>query len=147
MNKREEAGLLRAVVALAVADGAISRSERGVLANLAQRVGISRRTLTTMVGRARRDPAARDELFRRAASDPALTLEMLVAVAQIDGSIHVEERRLLEIMMEKLDVPFSQFDEIYQRGVERADALRRRRPPAQKPNEETAADRAAVDKP
>lgn len=124
---REQAEMLRAAIVLAVADGVISASERGLLASLAKRVGISQETLERMIARALADSGAREECFRTASSDPELALELLVAAARIDGHLHEREKQALVQMAERLDVPISAFDEVYARGVARADALRTRK--------------------
>ena len=121
---REQAEVLRAAIVLAVADGIIAPSEQGLLNSLAKRLGVSRDTLNMMTERALLDAAARDEFFRVASADPELTLELLVAAARIDGQVHSAEQQTLAQMAERLDVPISQFDEIYARGVARADAVR-----------------------
>jgi tellurite resistance protein len=121
---REQAELLRAAIVLAVADGVIAPSEQGLLKSLAKRLGVSRETLDRMVERALLDTAVHDEMFRAATADPELTLELLVAAARIDGEIHESEHRSLVQMAERLDVPMSEFEAIYERGVARADAIR-----------------------
>ncbi|HRX87377.1 MAG TPA: hypothetical protein P5572_20310 [Phycisphaerae bacterium] len=126
---REQAEMLRAAIVLAVADGVITSSERGLLSALAKRIGVSAETLDGMVARALADVAVREELFRVATADPELTLELLVAAAQIDGQVHAQERQTLVQMAEKLDVPVAQFDDIFTRGIARADAIRANRRP------------------
>lgn len=121
---REQAEMLRAAIALAVADGVIAPSERGLLRSLARRIGVAADTLDKMIARASSDPSTRERLFQVASADPHLTLELLVAAARIDGEIHDEEQAALTQLAERLDVPVSEFDEIYARGIARADKLR-----------------------
>ncbi|MCB9850535.1 MAG: hypothetical protein H6817_07505 [Phycisphaerales bacterium] len=121
---REQAEILRAAIVLAVADGVIAASEKGLLKSLAKRIGVAQETLDRMVASALHDEAAREGLFRIAAADPELTLELLVSTAQIDGAVHEDEQRVLLQMAEKLDIPVSQFDEIFARGIARAEKIR-----------------------
>jgi len=121
----EHVEILRAAVVLAVADGKITSSEQGLLRGLAGRVGIGNASLDALIERAQMDATLRDELFQRSMSDPNLTFELLAAAARLDGEISQEERELLIHMMDKLKIPTAQFSEIYRRGVDRADNLRK----------------------
>jgi uncharacterized tellurite resistance protein B-like protein len=58
-------------------------------------------------------------------SEPELAMELLVGAARIDGEVSEEERAVLVRVMETLDIPLARFSEIYQRGIQRADALRK----------------------
>jgi len=124
---REQAEILRAAIVLAVTDGVITSSEKGLLEALARRLGVSTQTLRQMTERALVDSAVHDELFRVATADPEFTLELLVAAARIDGEIHERERAALLQMSQKLAVPVGQFEHILTRGVARADAVRAQR--------------------
>lgn len=124
---REQAEILRAAIVLAVTDGVITSSEKGLLEALARRLGVSTQTLRQMTERALLDSAVHDELFRVATADPEFTLELLVAAARIDGEIHERERATLLQMSEKLAIPAGQFEHIFTRGVARADAVRAQR--------------------
>jgi tellurite resistance protein len=123
----EQLEILKAAIVVAVADGQIIASERGLLNAIAARAGVGKASLDAMIERARTDPNMRDELFRRSTSDPELTLELLVAAARLDGEIDQEERAVLVRLMDPLKIPVHRFSEIYQRGLQRADALRKAR--------------------
>ena len=123
----EQVELLQAVIVLAAADGMISSSERGMLTSLAGRVGVGQASLDAMIERALNDTSVRDELFHRTRSQAEKAMELLVAVARLDGEVTEEEREVLVHIMQVLNLPMERFAEIYQRGVERADALRKAR--------------------
>jgi len=120
----EQVELLKALIALAAADGKISQSERGLLSGFAARVGIGSASLEAMIERALADPSVRDDLFHRAMSNPELALEMLVATARLDGNITNNERDLLIHVRGILDIPMDNFAQVYERGIQRADTLR-----------------------
>jgi tellurite resistance protein len=119
--------LIRAVIAVAVADGRVRSSEKGVIEALANRVGVGRVSLSAMIDRAKRDPSFRDEVFRLATADPARALKILVSTARIDGEISTEERELLVALAQGLGVTGPRFEQVYQEGIQAADEVRRRR--------------------
>jgi tellurite resistance protein len=121
----EQVEVIKAAIVLAVADGKLSAGERGLLEGLAQRVGIGQASLNAMVERAKSSPAAREELFRHQPSDPEQVMELLVATARLDGEIADAERQLLVDIMQRLGIAAERFAAVYQRGVARADALRK----------------------
>ena len=123
----EQVELLQAVIVLAAADGMISSSERGMLTSLAARVGVGKASLDAMIERALNDNSVRDELFHRTRSEEERAMELLVAVARLDGEVTEEEREVLVHIMQVLNIPTERFADIYQRGVERADELRKAR--------------------
>ncbi len=120
----EQVELLKALIALSAADGKISSSEQGLLNRFANRVGIGSASLEAMIERALADPSVRDDLFHRTMSNPQLALEMLVATARLDGNITDTERDLLAHVRGILDISMDDFDQVYERGIQRADALR-----------------------
>ncbi len=120
----EKIEMIRALIALAAADGKISASERGLLTRFAKRVGIGKASLDAMIEKALADPSVRDDLFRRTMSDPELALEMLVASARLDGDITSNEREVLIHVRGVLDIPMDEFAQVYERGIMRADTLR-----------------------
>jgi len=124
---REQAEILRAGVVLAAADGVITASEKGLLKSLAKRIGLSEESLDKMIASAMADDSLRASLFHTAAADPMLTLELLVAAARIDGEIHDNEQQIIAQLAERLDVPVSEFEAVYDRGIARADAIRGKR--------------------
>lgn len=126
MKPYEQAELLKAVLALAAADGKITRSERGVYEALARRIGVGTVSLNAMVERACREPSAREELFGVGMSDPEHALELLVATARIDGEISEEERELLVHIASALGIEIDRFADVYKSGIARADTLRKR---------------------
>ena len=120
----EQIEILRAVVVLAAADGVIAPSEKGLMQRLAKRIGVGEASLNAMIARAKEDSSVREELFRRNMSQPEKVMELLVAVARIDGEISSEEREVLVQIMGSLEIPVERFSDIYQKGIERADKIR-----------------------
>lgn len=123
----EQVEVIRAAIVLTAADGEISPSERGLLNSFARRVGIGKASLDAMIERAISDPSVRDEMFHRSMSNPELTLELLVAIARIDGKITTEEREVLIHARQLLNISMDEFAQIYERGIQRADTLRNAR--------------------
>lgn len=121
----EQVELLKAAIVLAAADQVISPSERGLLTALAGRIGVGKVSLDAMIERALSDPAAREELFRRTMSDPEKAMELLVATARLDGEVADAEREVLAQIMQKLGISVERFADLYERGMQRADALRK----------------------
>ncbi len=130
MKHREQRELFQAVLAVAGADGTITRAERGLVEALAGRVGVGRFSLDAMIERATRDAEFKRSLGRQRVGDPVKAMELLVAAARIDGEISEEERQLLLHIAVLWDVPNDEFAEAFRRGLATADrkrAERRRR--------------------
>ena len=83
--------LLKAAMAVAVADGRITRSEMGVLRGLAARLGVGGASLDAMLELAREDDSQADNILIRSKERARAALELLVAEARIDGEISLEE--------------------------------------------------------
>lgn len=127
MRSFEQVELLRAVLAVAVADGTIRAPERGVIEGLAARAGIGRMSLQAMIDRAQHDAAAHQELRDLALANAEKALELLVATAAIDGDIHEQERAVLVEIASALRIDPNRFPIVYEQGVKRAAEVRRRR--------------------
>jgi len=127
MALNEELELLNAVLALAMIDGRMSSSEKGIIHGLAARVGVGQVSLDAMVERAQSDPKMHEELRIRDAERARQVLELMVAQARADGEITHEERDLLVKIAAQLDIDTNEFGQIYAKGVSRADELRLRR--------------------
>ncbi len=126
MPGEEDAEVLKAVLAVAAADGTILRSERGVFQQLARRVGLDDASLQQMIRQACDNPKMGDELFKTRVSDPRRAMRLLVATARIDGEISSEERELLVDISTKLGMGTDEFTEVYREGMAAADELRKR---------------------
>ena len=124
MKHRQERELFEAVLAIAGADGRITRSERGLLESLAERVGVGRASLAAMIDRATREPRFKSDRSLHKVSDPLKAMELLVAAARIDGEISEEERQLLVRTAEIWDIPNDDFMEAFKRGLAAADRVR-----------------------
>ena len=116
--------VLRAVLAIAAADGKFTRSEKGVFENLAKRMGISAMGIWRMKTELRADPKVRENLLKTQLPDPAAALKLLVATARIDGEISTEERELLVSMAGNLGVTGDDFSRVYAEGILAADEIR-----------------------
>ncbi len=126
-NPQESLELLRAALAMAAADGRISGHEKALLKALAQRAGVGALSLDAMVADAVNNPASHDTLFQRAIDDPERAMQLLVAVAQIDGKISEEERNLLVDISFVLGVSAERFNEIFQAGLASVKRVRKQR--------------------
>ncbi len=120
----EQVELFKAALAIAVADGEVRRSERGVLEGLALRVGVGRASFDAMLEAARQDEAFADNILIQSKKDARKALELLVAQARIDGEISESERNLLVRIASRLELTGDEFQSIYQAGIARADEIR-----------------------
>ncbi len=123
----ENAELLRAAIAMAVADGKISRSEMGVVEGLAQRAGIGAVTIEAMFEAAANDETFADNLLLQPKDRAVKAVELLVGLARIDGEISSEERELIVRIAASVDVVDNEFRQAYEAGIKRADDLRKAR--------------------
>lgn len=124
MKDIEQVELFKAALAIAVADGEVRRSEKGVLEGLAVRVGIGRASFEAMMEAARQDEAFADNILIRSKKDACRALELLVAQARIDGQISESERDLLVRIASRLELTGGEFQSVYQAGIARADKIR-----------------------
>ena len=95
MRNIEDLELLKAALAVAVADGEIRRSEMGVVEGLAMRLGVGRASLEAMLEAAQKDNSTADNILIRSKERARRALELLVAQARIDGEISAEERNVI----------------------------------------------------
>ncbi len=123
----EHAELLRAAIAMAVADGKVSRSEMGVVEGLAQRAGVGAVTIEAMFDAAANDEAFADNLLLQPKDRAIKAVELLVGLARIDGEISSEERDLVVRIAASVHVTGDEFRQAYEAGINRADNLRKSR--------------------
>ena len=133
MTDLETLELLRAVLAVAAADGDISRSETGLIMGLAARIGVGQASLQAMVEAAKRGEAQPEHLVIQSAGNACTALELLVAEARLDGEISEAERHLLVTIAARLKITGPEFNDVYRAGLQRADKLRKSRGTTQKP--------------
>ncbi len=127
MATMEDVELLKAAIAVAVADGKIRRSEKGVLQGLAKRVGVGSMSFDAMVEAAERGEPLGANIMIRSWEKAQQALELLVAEARIDGEISKEERDVLVRIAVTLGITGSDFSRIYEAGIKRADDIRKAR--------------------
>ena len=134
VDKTEELGLLKAAIAVAVADGKLRRSEMGVVEGLAARCGVGRASLNAMLAEAAKGGSAVDNVVVRSKDGARAAFELLVAQAHIDGEISREEHDVLRRVAASLGIAGDEFgiggDEfrsLYQRGIQRAETIRKSR--------------------
>ncbi len=127
MTNMERVELLRAAIAVAMADGELSRSEKGVIEGLAHRVGVGKVSLKAMLGTAQSDDSIADNILIGSKKRARVALELLVAQARIDGDISDEERNVLVRIAMSLGFTTDEFQGVYEAGIARADALRQTR--------------------
>ena len=124
MKDIDQLELFKAAIAVAVADGEITRSEKGVLEGLAARVGVGRASFEAMKELALRDPTFADNILIRSGKDARKALELLVAQARIDGEISDEEREVIFKIAFRLGLSGDEIQAAYQAGMDRADKVR-----------------------
>ena len=124
MKDIERMELFKAALAIAVADGEVRRSEKGVLEGLAVRVGVGRASFDAMLEAAQQTQAFADNILFRSKKDARKALELLVAQARIDGEISESERNLLVRIASRLELTGAEFQSVYQAGIAQADKIR-----------------------
>lgn len=129
MKNLDQLELFKAALAVAVADGKLTRSEMGILKGLAARVGIDRASFEAMLEKAQSraslvDNIAAGAILLRSRDGGRSALELLVAEARIDGEISDEEREVLIRVASKFGLAGHEFQSIYQAGIARADRIR-----------------------
>lgn len=127
MGTMEDLELLKAALAVAMADGELRRSEKGVVEGLALRVGVGRVSFEAMLEAAERDDSIADNILIGSPARARAAFELLVAQARIDGEITTEERSVLVRIASSLRITGDDFQAIYEAGVKRADDIRRSR--------------------
>ena len=127
MTTNEDVELLKALMAVAVADGELRRSEVGVIKGLASRIGVGRVTFDAMFAAAEAGEPIADNILIRSPERAGSALELLVALARIDGEISDQERGLLVRIAGSLGIAGDDFQTLYQAGIKRADKIRKSR--------------------
>lgn len=126
MASMEDLELLRAAMAVALADGELRRSEMGVLKGLADRTGIGRISFEAMLGAAEADPAFADKILIHSPDKARQAVEVLVAEACLDGEVSPQERTVIQHIARQLKITDEELADLYEAGVRRAAALRKR---------------------
>jgi len=127
MKDIEKLELLKAALAVALADGQLRRSELGVVMGLAARVGLGQASLEAMMNAAKQDPHFADGVLMNSGDSARTAFELLVAEARIDGEISDEEREVLTRLAGRLQISEDEFAELYKAGIARADRIRQSR--------------------
>lgn len=127
MDPMEQLELLKAAIAVALADGELRRSEMGVIKGLAARVGVGKASLDAMLEAAQTDDSIADNMLMSSKESATGAIELLVAQARIDGHISDEERNVLVRIACSLGITGAAFDTVYTAGIDRADAIRKSR--------------------
>ena len=121
----DDLALLRGAIAVALADGELRRSEMGVLKGLAMRAGVGQLSFDAMLDAAKEGADLAGNVVITSPDAARTAVELLVAQARIDGEIAPEEREVLVRIAMDLGIKNDEFQTIYTRGVDRADALRK----------------------
>ena len=127
MGRMEDLELLRAAMAVAVADGEMRRSEMGVLKGLADRVGVGRVSFDAMIAAAESGALLPENLLISDPEKAKVALTLLVAQARMDGEISPHEREILVRIAAALKITGQTFSDLYESGIKKADQLRKRR--------------------
>jgi tellurite resistance protein len=122
----EDLELLKAALAVAVADKELRGSELGLLQALARRAGVAPPELAAMMSEAARDASFADNIVIKSKAKARSALEMIVGLARIDGHISEEERRVLARIAASMGIAGDEFEKAYLAGIQRADEIRRR---------------------
>ena len=123
----EQLELLKAAIAIAVADGKIKRSEMGVVEGLALKAGVGKATIDAMMEAASRDETFADEVMIMDRDKAKVAVRLLVAQAKIDGEISSEEREVIIRIADSLNISGDEFHAAYEAGIKRADEVRAKR--------------------
>ncbi len=123
----EDLELLKATMAVAVADGQLLPAEMGVVQGLAERIGVGAVSFEAMLDTARQDKSFADNILIQSKAKARSALELLVGLARIDGLISDEEREVIVRVATTLGITGDEFERIYLAGIARADKLRRSR--------------------
>ena len=91
----DDLALLRAAIAVALADGELRRSEMGVLKGLALRAGVGQMSFDAMLEAAKEGADLAGNVAMISPDAARTALELLVAQARIDGEISREEREVI----------------------------------------------------
>lgn len=125
MAAMEDLDLLKAAIAVALADGELRRSEKGVIQGLAARAGVGATSYEAMLEAAEHDDSIADNILMQSKEKAQTAFELLVGQARIDGDISDEERRLLVRIAASLGITGQDFEKLYLSGMKRADDLRK----------------------
>jgi tellurite resistance protein len=123
----EDIELLKAALAVAVADQQLRRSEMGVVEGLARRVGLGEVSFEAMLDAARTDESFADNILIQSREKARSALELLVGLARIDGVISEEERKVIVRIATAMGITGDEFEQAYLAGIHRADEIRRRK--------------------
>jgi uncharacterized tellurite resistance protein B-like protein len=123
----EDTELLKAVIAVAVADGRLRRSEMGVVKGLARRVGVGDTSLAAMIEAAEHDESFADDIIIRSREKAQAAIRLLVGEARIDGEISNEEREVIVRVATTLGITHAELGELFAAGIEEADRIRQSR--------------------
>ncbi len=124
MGTMQDLELLKAAIAVAVADGKVTRSEMGVLKGLAHKCGIGQTSFDAMLEVAATDNSLADSVVLRTGESARKAIQLLVAQARIDGDIAPEEREVLVTIAGSCGLTTSEFQEVYEAGIKQADQIR-----------------------
>jgi tellurite resistance protein len=127
MNAMEDIELLKAALAVAVADRELRGSEFGLIEALAKRAGVEPPELSRMMVDAAGDETFADNIVVQSRAKARSALEMIVGLARIDGHISEEERRVLVRIAGSMGIAGNEFEKAYLAGIQRADEIRRRK--------------------
>lgn len=119
----EDVELLKAAIAVAVADGELRRSELGVVQGLARRAGVGQASFDAMLEAAKSDATfAQNIVMAPARAHQAIVL--LVAQARIDGRVSPQERRVIVRIATCLGIGGDDFRRAFDEGTKKADSIR-----------------------
>lgn len=120
--------LMKAVLAMALADGAIADDERALIRKVQARLGVGDEQLRKVIAEFRQAKSP-DALLPRQSEDRHQAMLLMVVTAAIDGQIDTREQALLDKVAGRLGFDHAEFQDIFDEGVATANRLRAKKQP------------------
>ena len=114
MTAMAKVEVLRAACCVAGADGKVDDSERNLLVELADRVGVGEASLNAMILRAETEKDFYEKQFQVLKSDPDATMRTLIRVAGDNRKIDPSEVEMLRHFASRLGMPEDRYSSVAQ---------------------------------
>ena len=102
MTAMAKVEVLRAACCVAGADGNVDESERKLIQELANKVGVGKASLEAMILRAETEPDFYKSQFLVLKTDPSSTMTTMFEIATDDRELEADELKLLKHFSERL---------------------------------------------
>ncbi|MBI3833997.1 MAG: hypothetical protein HY287_06670 [Planctomycetes bacterium] len=117
MASMEDLELLKAAIALALADGEIQRTEMGVIKGLAVRTGVGHVSFEAILNAAEQNPAFANNDLNFTPEKAKRAVEVLAAEAASDGNVSPKDRAVIEHITGQLKISSDQIDITWKAGI------------------------------